>query len=99
MFLINFQNLFVLARKKHQRTIPIIKVDNDIATILSDDYRSIGNVFLMFLQNSDNLHCMRATDNLLLIHNHLENMDKHANLFIGTKAQLAKWLLMKQNQF
>lgn len=78
--------------------MPIVKSDTDIATILNDNFKEFGNIFLMFLQNSDNLHCMRATDNLLMVHHHLENVNKRNNLFLGTKAQLAK-LLIKQNKF
>ncbi|XP_066255472.1 chondroitin sulfate synthase 2 [Euwallacea similis] len=87
---------YVAARKRSQKTIPLIRVDNDIPKLLTQEVKNKGNLFKMFLLNGDDLHCMRATEmNLRVIH-HFDQNGNRANKFYGNEAQLAKLLLTKQ---
>lgn len=76
--------------------MPLIRSDNDIPTILHEDYKEVGNIFEMFVKFSEKLHCMRATEMNLKLKYHEENDKK--NLFLGNEAQLAKLLLSKKDE-
>lgn len=86
---------YVVARKKHQHIIPLIRIDNDITKIIDEDHRNIGNLLEMFVKFHDTIHCMRATEMNLKIKYHEETDLARKNLFLGNEAQLAKFLLQK----
>ncbi|XP_076255911.1 chondroitin polymerizing factor isoform X1 [Rhynchophorus ferrugineus] len=87
---------YVAARKKYQPFVPLIRIDNDIVKLLNDISRNKGNLFEMFVQYGNGLHCMRATEmNLKIIYHQTNEHGK--NKFYGNNAQLAKLLLTKQD--
>ncbi|XP_056637395.1 chondroitin sulfate synthase 2 [Diorhabda sublineata] len=86
---------YVIARKKHQHLIPLIRIDNDISKIIDEDHRNIGNLLEMFVKFHNKLHCMRATEMNLKIKYREETDLARKNLFLGNGVQLAKFLLQK----
>ncbi|KAF5291737.1 hypothetical protein FQA39_LY14225 [Lamprigera yunnana] len=86
---------YVAARKRAQLQVPLIRNDNDIVKIMNNT--SSGNVYELFVNYSDNLHCMRATEKDLKVRYHEEGLMGRYNLFFGTKLQLAKVILDFQN--
>ncbi|XP_060532804.1 chondroitin sulfate glucuronyltransferase [Cylas formicarius] len=86
---------YVAARKKYQHLVPLIRVDNDIANVLGDNFKDVGNILEMFLRYGRKLHCMRATEMNLKVLYHEEQNPKRANKFLGNEAQLARTLLTK----
>lgn len=89
--------LFFLARKKSQHVMPLVRSDNDIPSILHEEYKEMGNIFETFVKFSENIHCMRATEMNLKIKYHEENDTAKHNLFLANEAQLAKLLLSKKD--
>ncbi|KAJ8951127.1 hypothetical protein NQ318_021571 [Aromia moschata] len=89
---------YVIARKKYQHKMPLIRTDNDIVSILGDEHKNVGNLFEMFVKYTDTLHCMRATEMSLKVVYHEENDKTRKNLFLGNEAELAKLLLTKRDE-
>lgn len=88
---------YVETRKRYKHIVPLIRTDVDIANIMDDQHKNIGNIFEMFIKYNDDLHCMRATDmSFKILHQNLDEAGE--NLFFGTNVQLAKMLLTKQDE-
>ncbi|CAH1382142.1 unnamed protein product [Tenebrio molitor] len=90
---------YVAARKQHHKRLPIVRVDNDIADVLSDQYKSVGGgIFEMFVEFGTDLHAMRATEMGLKVKYHEERDPSRCNLFVGSSLQLGRLLLSRENQ-
>ncbi|VEN42805.1 unnamed protein product [Callosobruchus maculatus] len=87
---------YVYARKKYQKIIPLIRIDNDISKLLDEDIIHTGNIFEMFIKYHEKLHCMRATEFSLKIKYHELSERNRVNLFYGNRVQLAKTLMTKK---
>ncbi|GJQ81937.1 hypothetical protein Trydic_g20404 [Trypoxylus dichotomus] len=89
---------YVKARKDFSSTLPIVKLDSDISTVLQDEYCQISNVFEMFVMFLPDVHGMRATEAALKVRYHDVTYNKNReNLFLGTKSQLAKIILEQES--
>lgn len=76
-----------------------MRVDNDIADVLSDQYKSVGGgIFEMFVEFGADLHAMRATEMGLKVKYHEERDPSRCNLFVGSSLQLGRLLLSRENQ-
>lgn len=84
------------ARKKYQHILPLTRVDNDITALLDDDIKNTGNIFEMFVNYYETLHCMRATEMNLRVLYHDEKNLTRSNWFIGSEMDLAKSLIAKE---
>lgn len=82
---------YVNARKASKHFLPIVRVDTDIDYLLYHPNKHDGNVFKMFLQNTEDLHCMRATDMSLKVIYH--EVYGTRSRFYGTKSQIASFLV------
>lgn len=90
---------YVFARKQSKHLIPLIRVDNDTASVLTEETKHFSNVFEMFVKfSAQEVHCLRAPEISLKVMYHEEPDESKGNWFMGTQAQLSKLVLQKAEE-